>query len=92
MPLYEYQCLDCAHRFTKLFRSVQSSAESPIIPCPQCGSENTSRVVSGVAVLSGLGGLTPGEQAAENKVYEKQASILPKAKIEEFRRAKKKSG
>jgi putative FmdB family regulatory protein len=89
MPIYEYQCLDCGRTFSRLSRSVQSSEESPAIPCPECGSENTQRIVSNVAVLDGLGGLTPGEQAAQNKVYEKQASILPKSKIDEYRKAKK---
>jgi len=90
MPIYEYQCLNCEHIFSKLSRSVQSSNESPAIPCPECSSENTRRIVSNVAVLGGLGGLTPGEKTAENKMYEKQASILPKSKIDEFRKAKKK--
>ena len=90
MPIYEYQCLDCGHVFSKLSRSVQSAEESPAIPCPECGSKNTRRIVSNVAVLDALGGLTPGERAAENKVYEKQASILPKSKIDEYRKAKKK--
>ena len=89
MPIYEYQCQDCGHVFSKLSRSVQGSDESPTIPCPECGSENTRRIVSNVAVLDGLGGLTPGERAAENKFYEKQAGILPKSKIDEFRKAKK---
>ena len=90
MPIYEYQCQDCGRVFSKLSRSVQGSDESSTIPCPECGSENTRRIVSNVAVLDGLGGLTPGERAAENRVYEKQASILPKSKIDEFRKAKKK--
>ena len=89
MPIYEYQCLDCGHVFSKLSRSIQSSDDGPTIPCPQCGSENTRRIVSNVAVLDGLGGMTPGERAAENKMYEKQASVLPKSKIDEFRKAKK---
>jgi putative FmdB family regulatory protein len=89
MPIYEYQCLDCGRTFSRLSRSVQSSEESPAIPCPECGSENTHRIVSNVAVLDGLGGLTPGERVAENRMYEKQASILPKSKIDEYRKAKK---
>ena len=89
MPIYEYQCLDCGRTFSRLSRSVQSSEESPAIPCPECGSENTQRIVSNVAVLDGLGGLTPGERVAENRMYEKQASILPKSKIDEYRKAKK---
>ncbi len=89
MPIYEYQCLDCGRTFSRLSRSVQSSEESPAIPCPECGSENTQRIVSNVAVLDELGGLTPGERVAENKMYEKQANILPKSKIDEYRKAKK---
>jgi len=89
MPIYEYQCLDCGRTFSRLSRSVQSSEESPAIPCPECGSENTQRIVSNVAVLDELGGLTPGERVAENRMYEKQTSILPKSKIDEYRKAKK---
>ncbi len=90
MPIYEYQCQDCGHVFSKLFRSISSSAESPIILCPDCGSDHTRRIVSSVAVLGSLGGLTPGERAAENAQYEKQSKILSKEKIDQFRAAKKK--
>lgn len=90
MPIYEYQCRECGHVFSKLFRSIQSSDESPDILCPNCGSENTRRVISRVAVLGTLGGLTPGERAAENAQYEKESKILSKEKIDQFRAAKKK--
>ncbi len=90
MPIYEYQCQTCGHVFSKLWRSMRAAAESTPPPCPRCGSENTHRIISQVAVLDDLGGLTPSEQAAVNRQAEKEASILPKSKIDEFRAAKKK--
>ena len=92
MPIYEYRCRDCGHVFSKLWRTLSAAQEAAPPPCPQCGSENTMRIVSNVAVLDGMGGLTPSEQAAVNRQAEKEASILPKSKIEEFRAAKRDGG
>ena len=33
MPLYEYQCESCAHRFER----IQKFSDPPIETCPQCG-------------------------------------------------------
>ena len=33
MPLYEYQCKKCKHRFEK----IQKFSEQPIKKCPECG-------------------------------------------------------
>ncbi len=33
MPLYEYQCQACGHRFEK----IQKFSDAPISTCPQCG-------------------------------------------------------
>ncbi len=90
MPIYEYQCQTCHHRFAKLWRSMATAANAAPPPCPQCGGEDTVRVISKVAVLDNLDGLTPAEQGAMNQIAQKEASILPKSKIEEFRAAKKK--
>ena len=90
MPIYEYQCQDCGHVFSKWWRTLAAAQESTPPSCPQCGSEHTARRISNVAVLGSLGGLTPSEQAALNRQAEREASILPKSKIEEFRAAKKK--
>jgi len=92
MPIYEYQCHDCGHVFAKLWRTLSAAQEATPPPCPQCGSEHTARIVSNVAVLDSMGGLTPSEQAAVNRRAEKEASILPKSKIEEFRKAKRDGG
>ena len=92
MPIYEYQCQDCGHVFSKLWRTLAAAAEATPPSCPQCGSPRTERIISQVAVLESTGGLTPSERAAANRQAEKEASILPKSKIEEFRAAKKQEG
>ena len=33
MPLYEYQCKKCKHKFEK----IQKFSDSPIRKCPECG-------------------------------------------------------
>lgn len=33
MPLYEYQCEACSHRFER----IQKFSDSPVDTCPQCG-------------------------------------------------------
>ena len=43
MPLYEYKCVDCEMRFDALRAIADADAE---IACPQCGSENTHRMIS----------------------------------------------
>jgi putative FmdB family regulatory protein len=43
MPLYEYQCSNCEIKFDAL--RAMSSADAPIA-CPQCGGENTHRMIS----------------------------------------------
>ena len=35
MPLYEYQCLKCAHRM----EVIQRFSDDPLTECPQCGGE-----------------------------------------------------
>lgn len=47
MPIYEYECRDCGERFERLTTARERNASAA---CPQCGSENTERVVSGFAV------------------------------------------
>lgn len=47
MPLYEYRCLNCQRRVT-LLRSFSDSSEPR---CPECESEDLTRLISRVAVL-----------------------------------------
>jgi putative FmdB family regulatory protein len=40
MPIFEYSCADCSHRFEELVRGSEKSA------CPMCGSEKLERLPS----------------------------------------------
>lgn len=42
MPIYEYSCRSCQHRFEALVRSA--SAEAP--PCEACGGRDIERLIS----------------------------------------------
>ncbi len=52
MPVYEYRCKQCGARFERR-ASVHEHEETKEPPCPQCGSGQTERVWSRVAVLAG---------------------------------------
>ncbi len=43
MPIYEYNCQQCDHQFSK--RRSMSAADQPVT-CPECGSPNTKRALS----------------------------------------------
>lgn len=86
MPIYEYVCRSCGKNFDHLWMSI-SAAENAAqagksLPCPICQSTETGRIVSQVAVLGELGGLTPGEQRGLNAQAERMASITPKEEIQ----------
>ncbi len=42
MPIYEYSCTKCGHRFEKL----QKNAASETVVCPNCGSTEVSKEFS----------------------------------------------
>ena len=46
MPLYEYDCLDCGHRFETLVRGESA------VQCPQCASSKVERLLSLFGVSS----------------------------------------
>jgi putative FmdB family regulatory protein len=46
MPLYEYDCRACGHRFELLIRGPQA------IACPKCSSDSVDRLLSSFAVAS----------------------------------------
>lgn len=45
MPLYEYQCKKCSHRFEK----IQKFSDKPVKKCPECGG-SVEQVISAPAV------------------------------------------
>lgn len=47
MPLFEYECRECGHRFEALVQGKKRPA------CPECGSENLEKLLSSFGVGSG---------------------------------------
>ena len=84
MPIYEFECNDCGHIFSKLYRKVQGSDEGTPPPCPECKSHNTRRTVTSFAV-HGPSQPDPQEIAAQQEEAERRASITPKSQIEKWR-------
>ena len=88
MPIYEYRCQQCTTRFEKLVRRLSEPGQDPP-SCPQCGSEDTERVMSGFAI-HGPPGVDLEQAAAEHKQAERTASITPKSQIDKWRSARDK--
>ena len=52
MPIYEYQCPDCSHRFERM----QRMSDDPVTVCPTCGEQHVKKLVSMTSfVLKGEG-------------------------------------
>ena len=51
MPIYEYECPSCEHRFEKL---VRINADAP--PCPECGGGEVRKLVSASGFILKGGG------------------------------------
>ena len=46
MPLYEYECEKCGHRFEK----IQKFSDPLVTECPECGEDEVEKVISAPAV------------------------------------------
>jgi len=42
MPIYEYQCRQCGHKFDKL----QKISDNPLLDCPDCGQPELTKLIS----------------------------------------------
>jgi putative FmdB family regulatory protein len=46
MPMYEYECTACGHRF----ELIRKFSDPPIDECPNCGESNVQKLVSSPAI------------------------------------------
>jgi len=60
MPIYEYKCLKCGHKFEISRRMEDGDNE---IKCPACGKENAQRIFSSFAKGSSSGACTSNSSA-----------------------------
>ena len=51
MPLYEYQCTKCGHRFEK----IQKFSDKPVKKCPECGGRVEQLVHAPAVQFKGSG-------------------------------------
>ena len=47
MPIYEYVCPHCGHRFEKLVRNIDGEQQ---VHCPRCRENGSTRLLSSFAV------------------------------------------
>ncbi|HVJ04197.1 MAG TPA: zinc ribbon domain-containing protein [Candidatus Saccharimonadales bacterium] len=46
MPLYEYKCSNCAHRFERIVKF----SDAPLTTCPKCHKETIEQLISAPAI------------------------------------------
>ena len=54
MPIFEYACAECGHKFEKLILSASRSKE---IECPKCQSKSVNKALSIFGLSTGGGSL-----------------------------------
>lgn len=72
MPIYDYACRQCGHRFEYFLLSSSPAAE-----CPACGNKDLEQLISAVTVSS------ESSRQANLKQARKQASVVHKDKMHE---------
>jgi putative FmdB family regulatory protein len=75
VPLYEYQCKKCKHRFEK----IQKFSDSPIKKCPECGGAVEKLLHAPAVQFKGTGwyvtdyaGKQPAAESAADKASDKK--------------------
>jgi putative FmdB family regulatory protein len=63
MPIYEYDCPHCGHRFEKLVRNMAGDQQ---VHCPRCRESGSTRVLSSFAV--GRQGSSPALASAPVRI------------------------
>jgi putative FmdB family regulatory protein len=51
MPLYEYLCVSCGHRFER----IQKFSDAPLTECPSCGGKVEKQISSPAIQFKGSG-------------------------------------
>ncbi len=56
MPIFEYRCEECGHRFDAFFRRAED-ADTEKLECAKCGSSKVKKMFS----VIGIGGSDKGQ-------------------------------
>jgi len=69
VPLYEYRCKSCKHRF----ETIQKFSDDPIRVCPKCGEEAVEQMVSAPAIQFKGSGWYVTDYARKGSAYDSSA-------------------
>ena len=58
MPIFEYRCEECGHRFDAFFRQAED-ADNTRLECAKCGSGRVRKLFS----VIGIGGMDRGQDS-----------------------------
>ena len=61
MPIYEYGCRNCGHRFEE----HQKFSDPPLVACPECGKESLEKLISAAAFMLKGGGWSKDSYARD---------------------------
>ena len=57
MPIYSFKCINCDTEFEKIMSLSQKLDDKTTIPCPKCGSEENTPLISKTSFSLKGGGL-----------------------------------
>lgn len=63
MPIYEYKCDKCEHRFEQLVKSMNGDGT---VVCPECGSKKVEKQLSVFAARQGQTASAPAGAGCHN--------------------------
>jgi putative FmdB family regulatory protein len=85
MPLYEYQCKKCGHRFER----IQKFSDKPVKKCPECGGAVEQTITAPAVQFKGSGwyvtdyakksGTPAGESGSKTEKTETKKEDKPKS-------------
>ena len=92
MPLYEYRCEACGHRFDLWFPTYRAAAEAPPPSCPDCGATSVRRLIARVVVHGRSGDETAGEAEAEEAPVEEKPKVFGRKELNEIMEQRRSMG
>jgi putative FmdB family regulatory protein len=98
MPMYEYECTACGHRFER----IQKFSDPPVDECPNCGEHKVQKLVSSPAIQfkgtgwyitdyakkSGVGSDTKASASSEGSNASKESSSKESSSKESSKESK----
>lgn len=84
MPIYEYQCAACGHKF----ETLQKISDQPFSKCPDCGKDALKKLISASAFRLKGGGWYETDFKTGNKKNVAQSDVKAKPAAEKDKTSK----